>query len=65
MRIFLYFARAYPWQSLIVLLCLLLTAVVETPALVGVADRIYRIANQTARRVNVFEPAAASAEAVA
>jgi ATP-binding cassette subfamily C protein len=30
MRVFLYFARAYPWQSLIVLFCLLLTAVVET-----------------------------------
>jgi len=30
MRVFLYFARAYPWQSLIVLLCLLMTAAVET-----------------------------------
>jgi ATP-binding cassette subfamily C protein len=30
MRVFLYFARAYPWQSLLVLLCLLLTAAVET-----------------------------------
>jgi ATP-binding cassette subfamily C protein len=30
MRVFLYFARAYPWQSLIVLVCLLLTAVMET-----------------------------------
>jgi hypothetical protein len=111
MRVLLYFARAYPWQSLIVLLCLLLTSVVETlglgtwlpvlnvavrsgeataaldpeneaavwstiaklrgkttvvaishqPALAGVADRIYRIENQTARRVNAPEPAAASA----
>lgn len=129
MRIFFYFARAYPWQSLIVLLRLLLNAVVETlgpvmigateresehsegtrerkrkqpsalkdvgleydgrsvlegvwstvvklrgkttvvaishqPGLVGVADRICRIDNQTARRVNASEPAAASAEAV-
>ena len=45
MRVFLYFARAYPWQSLIVLLCL-----PPSGALKLEVD---------------FEPAAASAEAVA
>ncbi|MHC4422656.1 MAG: ABC transporter ATP-binding protein [Planctomycetota bacterium] len=40
-------------------------AISHQPALVGVANRIYRIENQTARRVNASEPAAASAEAVA
>ncbi len=40
-------------------------AISHQPALVSVADRIYRIENQTARRVSASEPAAASAKAVA
>jgi ATP-binding cassette subfamily C protein len=46
MRIFLYFARAYPWQSLIVLLCLLLTAVVETLGL-GAVLPVLNVAMQS------------------
>jgi len=40
-------------------------AISHQPALVDVADRIYRIENQTARRVSASEPAAASADAMA
>ena len=29
MRVFLYFARAYPWQSLVVVACLLLSGVMD------------------------------------
>jgi len=40
-------------------------AISHQPALAGVADRIYRIENQMARRVSASEPPAASAEASA
>ena len=37
MRIFVYFAREYPWQSAIVLLCLVLAGLME-----GVGDRLVK-----------------------